>query len=516
MIIGSLADAAAAPADVAIVGAGTAGLFLARELARRGRSVMVLEAGGAAPTTAPNRVTSAQLGRTHRGIFEGRAIGLGGTSTLWGGQLAEFDPADFDRAYAPWPFGLDELVPWYARVHAALGLEPRETDAIYRAALGGDEGQGGEIERFFTCWLPEPNFARLFRSDITRDSRIRIALDTSVTGFAFAGARVEAAIARQAGSLVRVRAGCFVLATGTIAANRLMLTEAQRGGVPWGSGAIGTMFQDHLAGPVATVELLDERRFRERFENARVGRIKLQPKLRRTRVARDALGSAQIGLAGAFNFRSDLGEHLANLKHVARSMGSAASLSTFASLPRDLMAVGRMFAPFALRYVRDRRVMAFFDSALEFAIQSEQLPIASSRIVLMDGPPAPDGLPRAGVDWQVDGAEVAAIRDFTLAAGNWLDRQGIARLVLDPGLAAADRGFIDRLTDNNHPCGGLAMSHDPRCGVVDPNLRVHGADNLFVASAAVYPSSGHANCTLTLLALAARLAAHLAPSGRGE
>ena len=510
MIVTSLSEAAAAPADVVIVGAGTAGLFLARELARRGRTVLLLEAGGATPTSAPNRQTSIQLGRGHRGIFEGRAIGLGGTSTLWGGQLAEFDPADFDRAYAPWPFGLDQLAPWYAHVHAALGVPQRETDAAYRAALGGDEGQGGEIERFFTCWLPEPNFARLFRAEIARDARMRIVLDTFVTGFEFAGARVQAAIARQRGGpAIRVPAERFVLATGTIAANRLMLAAARSEDVPWRHAAIGTMFQDHLAGPVAAVELIDERRFRERFENARVGRLKLQPKLRRTRAARAAMGPEQIGLAGAFNFRSDLGEHLANIKHVARSLRSAAALSTVASLPRDMLAVGRMFAPFALRYIRDRRVMAFFDSALEFAVQSEQRPIAASRVVLVDGPPAPDGLPRAGVDWRIDGSEIAAIRDFTIAAGEWLAGQGIARLAVDPQLAAADSRFVDRLTDNNHPCGGLTMALDPRRGVVDPDLRVHGTDNLFVASAAVYPSSSHANCTLTLLALAARLAEHI-------
>jgi choline dehydrogenase-like flavoprotein len=47
-------------------------------------------------------------------------------------------------------------------------------------------------------------------------------------------------------------------------------------------------------------------------------------------------------------------------------------------------------------------------------------------------------------------------------------------------------------------------------GVVDRNLRVFDADNLFVASSAVLPTSGQANPTLTVMALAMRLAGKLA------
>ena len=53
------------------------------------------------------------------------------------------------------------------------------------------------------------------------------------------------------------------------------------------------------------------------------------------------------------------------------------------------------------------------------------------------------------------------------------------------------------------------MSHGPAEGVVDPQLRVHGTQGHCVLSSSVFPSGGHANPTLTVLALACRLAAHL-------
>jgi choline dehydrogenase-like flavoprotein len=53
------------------------------------------------------------------------------------------------------------------------------------------------------------------------------------------------------------------------------------------------------------------------------------------------------------------------------------------------------------------------------------------------------------------------------------------------------------------------MSEDPRHGVVDKHCRVHGMTNLFIAGSAVFPTGGHANPTLTIVALAIRLADHL-------
>jgi choline dehydrogenase-like flavoprotein len=53
------------------------------------------------------------------------------------------------------------------------------------------------------------------------------------------------------------------------------------------------------------------------------------------------------------------------------------------------------------------------------------------------------------------------------------------------------------------------MHRDSLQGVVDANARVHGVANLFVAGGSVFPTSGFVNPTLTIVALALRLSAHL-------
>ena len=61
----------------------------------------------------------------------------------------------------------------------------------------------------------------------------------------------------------------------------------------------------------------------------------------------------------------------------------------------------------------------------------------------------------------------------------------------------------------HHHMGTTRMHPDPRRGVLDEHARVHGVSNLFVAGSSVFPTSGFANPTLTIVALTLRLAEHI-------
>jgi choline dehydrogenase-like flavoprotein len=66
-----------------------------------------------------------------------------------------------------------------------------------------------------------------------------------------------------------------------------------------------------------------------------------------------------------------------------------------------------------------------------------------------------------------------------------------------------------RMIGGHHHMGTTRMSDDPRTGVVDRDCRVHGMANLFIAGSSVFPTGGSANPTLTIVALALRMADHL-------
>jgi choline dehydrogenase-like flavoprotein len=130
----------------------------------------------------------------------------------------------------------------------------------------------------------------------------------------------------------------------------------------------------------------------------------------------------------------------------------------------------------------------------------EQPPDRESRVTLG---PARDalGLPRAELHWRI-GPEVTrgvlALQE-RLAVG--LRAAGIGEL--EPGEGEP------RYTDASHHMGTTRMSRDPRTGVVDPECRVHGLANLYLAGSSVFPTAGHANPTPTIIALTLRLAEHL-------
>ncbi len=67
----------------------------------------------------------------------------------------------------------------------------------------------------------------------------------------------------------------------------------------------------------------------------------------------------------------------------------------------------------------------------------------------------------------------------------------------------------ESITGGFHHMGTTRMHASPREGVVDPNGRVHGVKNLYVAGSSVFPTAGFANPTLTIVALTLRLADHL-------
>lgn len=101
--------------------------------------------------------------------------------------------------------------------------------------------------------------------------------------------------------------------------------------------------------------------------------------------------------------------------------------------------------------------------------------------------------------------------DFTQDAGFDMRMQGIQAHVKKI-FEAMDTQLLGKPSISwraDHAACTVRMSHDPDEGVTDPNLRVHGVDNLFVCSNGVFPSLGAVNPTLTLTALALRLADHL-------
>jgi choline dehydrogenase-like flavoprotein len=118
------------------------------------------------------------------------------------------------------------------------------------------------------------------------------------------------------------------------------------------------------------------------------------------------------------------------------------------------------------------------------------------------------GLPLARVRHQCTELDRRSLVALHAELERELPRAGLGRLASD--LAGAAPWPIDQ--DASHHMGTTRMGRDPASSVVDPQGRVHSLANLYLAGASVFPTSGSANPTFTIVALAIRLAEHL----RGE
>jgi choline dehydrogenase-like flavoprotein len=82
------------------------------------------------------------------------------------------------------------------------------------------------------------------------------------------------------------------------------------------------------------------------------------------------------------------------------------------------------------------------------------------------------------------------------------------------GLAGLIKDSSDITLGTGHPQGGNMLSANPDLGVIDPEFRVYGYQNLFVCDASVFPTSIGVNPQLTVMALANYAAPFVAKSGR--
>jgi choline dehydrogenase-like flavoprotein len=141
---------------------------------------------------------------------------------------------------------------------------------------------------------------------------------------------------------------------------------------------------------------------------------------------------------------------------------------------------------------------------------AEQYPNAASR-VLLDDTVDPLGMPRIKIDWRYLPEDVHTVRRALEILAKDFAASGVGQLDYDPALVETE---ITRYgAYGGHHIGTARMGSDPRSSVVDANCRLHAVHNLYIAGSAVFPTSSQANPTLTIVALALRLASHLRRTG---
>lgn len=511
-----LTDAGGQLPRTVVIGAGAVGLYAAAQLAAAGQPVVVIEAG----TRNLSRFAAESwqvAGHPHDGVRLGRGRGLGGTTSLWGGQLVEFQPIDFaGRSWLPhsaWPVSYEEIAPYYPATYRNLGVPERLTadETVWRGVSCARPELGPEFEVFFTRWMSTPNFAQLFAKQIQSDERLAVLTGYTAVGFRSEGGRVQAVrVANEAGQSHWLQGDRFLLAAGTIENARLLLHAAQdaESNAPWrGNPNLGRFFQDHVGGRIGTFHPANKKEFFRMFCNVAYAGQKFQPKvrLRNEVLARERIYNTQA----FFGFESEISEHLVYLKQFLKAALYGRKPGNVLDLFRKSAGMARYLLPLMWKYVWDHRVFVPGTAKILLRVQAEHAPLAESCLRVDEEHRDATGLPRVVVDWRLGGDELESIRRFAVQLRDAMRALGVGELRIDEDLLALKPEFLTKLGDTYHQSGGAVMGRSEQDGVVDRNLRVFGTENVYVAGASVFRTTSNANVTFTALAFTTRLVEHL-------
>jgi choline dehydrogenase-like flavoprotein len=499
--------------EVLIIGGGTMGLFLANELIKKGRKVVIVEAGNEnLQSFESDEFTT--VGQFHSGVSIGRTKAIGGTSNLWGGQLARFIENDIESKnnynQPNWPISWSELHPYYKATFALLGFENSTSE--YSKILTDDLNY---LEKFHTYWLKQPNFKSHYYTILQKSPLVKIFSDAIVTDLDF-----------ESGTCISIKIkdknGCFsikgfekiVFAQGTIEIIRLLLKTKSKENCPYKNNQfIGKYFQDHLGLKVAKIKNPSKSLFNE-FANTIKSGNKLQPKIRLIPQKSD---NEYLGMSSYFSFASDISQNLDLFKQFMKAlMGRNKLEMNFAEKVRFFfksIKSLRFAFPLIYRYVIDNKIYIPFNSQVSLCLQTQQISIEQSSILIDEKLSDSNGMPKVILNWKIDGREFKRINLFCDQIVKFISDNNYGEVVFEPWyekeIKLSNNEWMKSITDTYHIAGGTIMSTDSSNGVVDENLKLHQTNNIFIAGPAVLPTSSYANTGLTALALVVRLSEHL-------
>lgn len=502
--------------DICVVGSGAAGLTIASELLNTPLKVVLVESGGwehEPPTQALYDVDVSGL--PHPGATEGRFRICGGSTTKWGGQALPLTPIDFERRdwvrHSGWPISFNDLIPYYSRASRFLFVDDLnfDTDLFEHLRTRPPAFDPQRLCYHFSKWSPKPSIREHYLPTIGQSDDCKLLLHANVTDIVLEGAlnRVRTINVRSLeGHSAKVSARNFVLCVGGIETARLLLANDRQhpNGIGNEHDLVGRFFQDHPSAMIGFLKAHNPARaqgllnvFHKRGLKYSV-RCTATPQWQREhRTLNASMGTTFVQNDSGLQDMKDVyagirqksfrGETLRKLLRVARRPSPAIQPAW------HFLVHGRSFAPGA---------------QILIGVTSEQEPNPDSRILLSDRSDAL-GIRRTNVRWQLTEMTRHTIQKFAGLLREQFQQAGIGEIQLEPWVRDDSPEWPEHISDQFHHIGTARMHDSARQGVVDRNCQVYGVSNLYVGSSAVFPTSGHSNPTLTIIALCMRLADRL-------
>lgn len=539
-------------ADICIVGAGPAGVTLAREFIGTAHHVCLLESGGISQDPAVQDLSDGNsIGEEFLPLKDIRNRQFGGNSNIWsiklgrkedrqweiGVRYVPLDDIDFEKRdwvpHSGWPIRREELIPYYERAQQVAHSGPFDYST---EAWSNPQAKPFDFANTaFTSKVFQFGARTVFHQNYLEE--LRAAPNVDIYLYATAAeldvppenkAVQRVRVSNLTGKSYWVEAKTFILATGGIENARLMLASNrhQACGVGNENDLVGRFFMDHPLLDIGRLFPGKNGTFAQTaFYDLR--QVKGSPVMGHITLTKEAMVEQQLLNNAVVLFPrpserqtqavlalKDLIEN-GYLRHPDPQHWPAIAQKLL-KIAGGLDYVARAISD-ARKY--DQSLMHGFGrggwsenpqiydrfKTYEVLLVSEQVPDASNRVQLSRDRDAL-GMPRVELNWRwgsfnIDSAKrtqdlFAAVAE-TSGIGRYVSNFGDGELK-NPGPAGMA-----------HHLGTTRMSSAPTQGIVNQNCQVHSVPNLYIASSSVFPTGGYANPTLTILALTLRLADHL-------
>lgn len=467
--------------DVCVCGSGPAGITIARRLMNAGTRVLLLEAGSTEWSEASQSVYAGEsTGPLEYYVDATRLRYFGGTSNHWAGFCTRFDPIDFeDRGIwevPGWPIGIDDVYRYQDETREILDITDQSFEKR-EIPLWRD----GRLVTSRWSLSPPTRFGTKYRSELESSPRVDVALNANVVDVrldADKRAVAEVVVANYGGERYSVSPRYVVLAFGALENARFLLnarSDVERG-VGNHSDFVGRCFMEHFN--------LKLGRFvgtKPEFWTMDKGYgFNPSPEVMRVRKIGNSFISLQPNTTPKFYGR------LAPVRKAVREITCSSGV---------LLEMAR----------RDGDVVCPGDGTVGPIM--EQAPSRSSRVTVDQAQTDRFGQPKISVHWRLSDLDRRTIRAIAEEVGKAMAEQNIGRLRIAQRILDDD---YPEVGFHSHHMGTTRMSAAPQHGVVDPDCRVHGIENLYIGGSSVFPTGGGCNPTFTIVCLSLRLGHHLA------
>ena len=525
--------------EVCIVGAGPAGITLARELINQKFRVCLVDSGGLEFDPDNQSLSDGKvIGDPYPDLKETRRRQFGGSAHCWeaqydynefGFRCLPLDEIDFEQRdwipYSGWPFTKAHLNPFYQRSHEVCKIGPYtynvedwQDSKARQLPLNGDR-----LVTTMSQYGPRSPFTHEYREEINQAANITTLLYANI---------VEIETDETAKTATRLRIAClggkqfwlsakvFILATGGIENARLLLlsNRVQKAGLGNQNDLVGRFFMER---PIISCGMLVPytRKLFDLTDLYDIRKVKGIPVMARIMLTQDLIRREQLLNNGAQLFPKPLDRQTKathSLKKLLSSIRRIQPLEDSSWHFRN--AVGGLdYVAQAAFWAAIRRIPGLRRggwsylpyekqrfSQFEVIYQIEQAPDPNNR-VLLSADRDRLGQNQAEIHWRLNDIDIRTIKRVQEI---WKEEFAKSKLG-ELKLTATGEGFKFEKLAMHHHMGTTRMHVDPKQGVVDNNCQVHGMTNLFIAGSSVFPTAGYANPTLTIIALAIRLADYI-------